>query len=81
MDDVGEFHGHIVPVTMVDGFKTEDEAWRFLERCEAAGNPVVTNDDDEIEATYFGHTLEPKCLCHPELKDGLAPYFLHHLPN
>ncbi len=79
--NTGNLLTHIVPVVPFDGFETKAEADEFLEKLDAAGSPCITNENDEVTATYFGHTLtsdcqcgakpmesDPGCYCHKELQ-------------
>lgn len=71
---------HIMPVVMNDGFKTEQEAWDFLEKVEAAGCPCLTDEEGTIICTYFGHTARATCSCSPELRrDSLLPTYFHRM--
>lgn len=73
---------HIMPVVMTDGFKTEQEAWDFLEKVEATGCPCLTDEDDNIICTYFGHIVSSNCPCSPELhSESLLPTYYHHIPQ
>ena len=76
-EDTGLWWTHIVPVVKVHGFATEQEAWDFLGRMEAIGNPVLTDDDDNVTETYIGHTLKESCSCSPR-KGGHDGCLLTH---
>jgi len=72
---------HIMPVIMTEGFNTEQEAWDFLEKVENAGCPCLTDKDDNIVCTYFGHTVTADCPCSPRLQsETLLPTYYHQVP-
>lgn len=71
---------HIMPVVETDGFKTEQEAWDFLEKVEAAGFPCLSDEDGNIVCTHFGNTVKSTCSCCPELRpDSLLPTYFHRM--
>ena len=70
---------HIVPITLVQGFGTERQAWDFLVRMDALGNPVLTDDEDNVTATYIGHTLTSDCSCCPTPGESDPGVLTHHL--
>lgn len=69
---------HIVPTVEVQPFDTETQAWDFLNKMEALGNPVVTDEEDNVIATYIGHTLSPACPCGPTQKESDPALYTHH---
>lgn len=76
--DTGEIWDHIVPIVEAPSFPSAEAAMEFLDRVEQAGPPgdppCLTDSDDFIVATYFGHTLRKDCPCSPRvggLDDGL----------
>ncbi|MDE2103574.1 MAG: hypothetical protein KGL39_40415 [Patescibacteria group bacterium] len=83
--ETGEVWDHIMPVVHVDGFATAKEAWEFLQRVEAAGPPgeppCLTDDDDHIIATFFGHTLRASCPCQPTVGGIDGGILTHHQAN
>lgn len=81
LDDAGvEKALHIMPVVLMDGFKTKREAEKFLDTVEKSGFPCVTNEEGNVTATYFGHTAHANCNCFPELKrDSLIPTYVHRM--
>jgi hypothetical protein len=77
----GEVYTHIMPIALVDGFKTKKEAQNFLEKVDKAGYPVITDDDGRITGTFFGHRLSKDCPCCPTPKVENVHMLVHHLPN
>lgn len=80
-DTDGDVLVHILPVVEVDGFETKQEAEEFLERVIAAGSPCLTDEEDNITATYFGHTLSKKCVCSPKPKESDPGCYIHKAAN
>lgn len=76
-----EIFTHIMPIVVVDGFKTAKEAYEFRLKCIAAGSPVITDDDDMVTGTYFGHTLSKDCPCAPTPRESDASLLTHHQAN
>ena len=77
----GEVLTHILPMVEVSGFKTEREAWDFLDRMEQLGNPVITDDEDNVIGTYVGHRLSRRCPCSPTPKESDPGLLVHHQAN
>lgn len=71
---------HIMPVVMTDFFNTEQEAVDFLKTVEDADFPCLTDEDGNICATHFGHTVKADCSCSPALRtDSLLPTYMHRM--
>jgi hypothetical protein len=79
----GEVLAHILPVVEVSGFRTAREAGEFRARCMTADDPppVLTDDEDRVTATFFGHRLSRGCVCCPTPKESDAGLLVHHLAN
>lgn len=70
---------HIMPVVVNEGFPTKQKALDFLDAVEAADFPCLTDEDGNIIATYFGHTVNAECHCWPDSKeDCVLPTYFHH---
>lgn len=70
---------HVMPVTEVKGFDTEQECSAFIDRMATEDFPCLTNEDDEVFAVYFGHSLASDCVCMPTVKnDSHVPVFVHN---
>lgn len=79
--DTGEVDTHILPCAKVEPFATEEEALAFLVKCDDAGDPVLTDEDDNITETYFGHTLSAKCVCDPKQAPAPSTLYIHRAAN
>lgn len=77
-DETGELLTHVVPIVEHDGFKTKEEAEVFLKRVVDAGLPCLTDEDDTITATYFGHTLSASCPCEPKQSESDPGLYTHN---
>ncbi len=80
-DTDGDVLVHILPVVEIDGFKTKREAEAFLKKVCDAGEPCLTDDEGNITATYFGHTLSKKCPCAPQPKESDPGCYIHKAAN
>jgi hypothetical protein len=79
--ETGDLHTHILPCAKVEPFATEEEALAFLVKCENAGDPVLTDANDNVTETYFGHTLSPKCVCDPKQSAIDSRLYIHRAAN
>ena len=80
-DTDGNMLTHILPIVPVDGFSTELEARLFRLKCLASGSPVLTDENDIIIATFFGHTLSKSCICGPSPKESDHGCWIHRAAN
>jgi hypothetical protein len=86
-EDTGEMLTHILPVVKISGFNTEQEAIDFREKCIAAGGgdegkaPVLTDKEDNVTATFFGHVLKAACVCGPQRHENDPWVYTHREAN
>ena len=80
-DTDGDVLVHIMPVVEVGGFGTREEAEDFLARVESCGAPCLTDENDTITATYFGHRLSKECPCNPQPKESDPGCYIHKQAN
>ncbi len=80
-EDTGDCETHIVPVSEVKPFLSEQEALAFLEKMDAIGSPVVTDEEDNVTATYRGHTLTDDCSCNPKRDPDDPALRIHNAAN
>jgi hypothetical protein len=78
-DENHDVLSHILPITPILPFKTHRAAQAFLDRMESLGDPVITDEDNNVVATFTGHTLSPSCLCGPTPRD--SGLLVHNQPN
>lgn len=70
---------HVMPVTEVKGFDTQQECTAFIERMAKEDFPCLINSDDEVFAVYFGHKLASDCICMPTTRDDDdVPVIIHN---
>ena len=72
---------HILPIIPTLPFKTRRAAQAFLDRMEALGDPVITDEDDNVVGTYTGHILSRTCPCSPTPKESDPGMLSHHHAN
>lgn len=84
-EDNGDVLTHIVPTVTIDGFKTKKQAEDFLKRVEASGPPghpaCLTDENENIIATFFGHRLKPDCPCGPKINESDPGLYMHKALN
>jgi hypothetical protein len=84
-EDGGDVITHIIPTVTIDGFKTKKEATAFLAKCEASGPPghpaCLTDENDNIIATFFGHSLTRDCACGAYPKESDPGMYIHKALN
>lgn len=81
-EETGELLTHVMPVVQEGSdFKTKEEAEAFIQRVVAAGNPCLTDEEDSIVATYFGHTLSASCPCNPKPRESDSFLYVHNAAN
>jgi hypothetical protein len=70
---------HVMPVVMTENiFATEQEAQAFVKSLKEENFPCLTDDDNNVVATYFGHTVNVDCPCCPDARaDTIIPTFVH----
>jgi len=77
----GDWLTHILPVVEHTGSDSREEEEAFLERLVSAGCPCLTDDDDCVTSTYFGHTLSASCPCGPKARESDPGCYIHNQVN
>jgi len=74
---------HIMPVTLVDMFDTEQKAVEFTDWMERLDFPCTTDEEGNVVAHYAGHSLSSSCTCSPAKRDEPAanglPMWIHNV--
>ena len=81
VDNDGNETVHVMPVKPLADFATKEECESFRQRFEAAGCPGITDDRDQVVATYFGHVLSSKCVCNPKPNPNRDNLYIHRNAN